>query len=65
MIWNNVAKPTASVFSAINPQGREFYDQSDVIYDSPTTFYDGIDFSQWNDVAKPVSSVWTKIAKPV
>jgi hypothetical protein len=65
MAWTTIPKPTSSGFTAINPVGREQYDQSDVTYDSSTVFYDGTNVSQWTSISKPTSSVWTAIPKPV
>lgn len=65
MAWTTVPKPTSSTWTATNSQGREQYDQSDITYDSATTFYDGYNPTQWTDVAKPATSSWVTIAKPV
>ena len=63
MAWTNVAKPTSSTYTYVNPQGREQYDQPDLIYDDPDVFYDGVN-NTWSKVSKPVSSTWTKVSKP-
>lgn len=55
MAWNAVAKPTAQTYTNANPQGKEQYDQTDITYDSSTTYYDGENPSQWTDVAKPTT----------
>jgi hypothetical protein len=44
--------------------GREQYDQSDLTYDSATTYYDGVNMSQWTDVSKPNTPTWNNVAKP-
>lgn len=62
-MWTNVSKPTSSVWSMSNPQGKEQYDQN-IVYDDPDTFYDGINEGAYTSVAKPTSSVWSFIAKP-
>lgn len=64
MSWITIAKPSGSIWTAINGQGREQYDQSDIEYDDADTFYDGVNNSAWTNIAKPVSSTWTKISKP-
>ena len=64
MTWTFVGKPTASVYTNVNPMGKEQYDQSSLTYDDANTFYDGVNAAQWTGIAKPVSSVWVKIAKP-
>lgn len=65
MAWTNVAKPNSSNYMNINPQGREQYDQSNIEYDSATTYYDGVNPNQWSEVAKPNTNNWQNIAKPV
>ena len=62
MSWTNVAKPTGTTYTNVNPQGKEQYDQSDVIYDSATTYYDGVNTNQWTDVSKPSYSLtWNQL----
>ena len=63
--YTYIAKPTNSVYTSLNPQGKEQYDQSDIIYDDPNTFYDGINENAYVSIAKPTSSVYTFIAKPI
>lgn len=53
MIWNNVAKPSVTSYTTIAFQGKEYYDDPAVTYDSPLTYYDGVNMSQWTDIAKP------------
>ncbi len=48
-----IPKPTGTPYQNVNPQGKEQYDQSTIIYDDPNTFYDGVDAFAWTDVAKP------------
>lgn len=55
MAWTKVNKPTGPTYTNINPAGKEQYDQADITYDSATTYYDGINPSQWSNVSKPVS----------
>lgn len=64
MVWTNIPKPGAQSYTNVNPVGKEQYDQADITYDSATTYYDGVNPSQWTDVSKPTSSTWTKIPKP-
>ncbi len=45
--------------------GREQYDQSDIMYDDPNVFYDGVNPNQWTKVAKPVNQNWVKVPKPI
>ena len=53
MTWANIAKPTTSGWTRINPSGRTQYDQPNTTYDSSTIFWDGIDPNFWTKVAKP------------
>lgn len=48
----------------VNPQGKEQYDQPSLAYDDANTFYDGVNTTQWTNVTKPTSSLWTKVDKP-
>lgn len=64
MAWVNVAKPTSSTWTSLNPQGREQYDQADITYDDADVYYDGVNPTQWTNVSKPSTSSWVSIAKP-
>ena len=64
MSWVSIAKPSVQAYVWVNPQGKETYDQTDVYYDDPNVFYDGVNQSQWTNISKPTSSVWTYVAKP-
>lgn len=64
MVWTPVAKPTGTTYTNLNPMGKEQYDQSDITYDSATTYYDGVNMSQWTDVSKPTTNVWQNVVKP-
>jgi len=65
MAWTPVVKPVGPTYTNVNPIGKEQYDQFDITYDSSTTFYDGVDPSQWTDVNKPSTPTWNNVAKPV
>ena len=64
MSWTKVNKPTTSSYTNVNPDGRTQYDQSDILYDDPNIFYDGVNYGSWTKVTKPTSESWTKINKP-
>lgn len=64
MAWTPVGKPSIVVWSNTNPMGKEQYDQSDIAYDSSTTYYDGTIPNQWTEVAKPSVIGWTNVPKP-
>lgn len=64
MTYTNVPKPTSSVYSNVNPVGKQTFDDANTAYDSSVTPYDGVDMGAWTNVSKPVSSVYTKITKP-
>lgn len=53
MAWSPITKPTSRGWLNVNPQGREQYDQPDLMYDDPNVFYDGGDPNLWNKVSKP------------
>ena len=65
MAWTPVPKPSAQSYTNVNPMGKEQYDQPDIAYDSSTTYYDGVNPSQWTSVSKPVGPSWTNVAKPI
>lgn len=54
MTWTNATKPTTSGWANTNPSGRTQYDQSDITYDDPNMFYDGVNPSQWTGIDKSV-----------
>ncbi len=62
--WTPVAKPTGNTYTTVNPQGKETYDQVSLTYDSATTYYDGINPSQWTGANNPVDGDWTNVFKP-
>ena len=64
MPWTNIAKPTSSVYSNVNPQGKEQYDQASIEYDDADIFYDGLNESLYTNVNKPSATTYTNIAKP-
>ena len=63
--YTNVAKPTSSVYTNVNPVGKEQYDGPSITYDDANVFYDGVNETAWTNVSKPVGSVYTKVLKPV
>lgn len=64
MSWVSIAKPSIQAYTNVNVGGKEQYDQSDITYDSATTFYDGTNPGMWTDVSKPSAQSWVSIAKP-
>lgn len=62
--WTLALKPTTSSWTNSNPVGRTQYDQSDITYDDPNMFYDGIDYNSWTAVTKPSTSNWQNVTKP-
>lgn len=60
----NVNKPSGTLYTNTNGQGREQYDQASVMYDDPNVFYDGTNPMMYTNVAKPIGTVYTDIAKP-
>lgn len=65
MAYTKIPKPTNAHYTNTNSVGREQYDQSDIIYDSPTVFYDGTNQNQYTKLSKPSGNLYTKIAKPL
>lgn len=62
--YTKISKPTGPTYTNSNPIGKEQYDQPDIIYDSATIFYDGINQSAYTNISKPSSTAYTNIAKP-
>ena len=64
MAWTPIAKPGAQTYTNINPQGKEQYDQVSLAYDDASTYYDGINPSQWSNIAKPTATgqTWNELS---
>jgi len=62
--WIKVPKPTGTVYTNVNPLGKQQYDDPGVMYDDPNTYYDSVNMNQYTKVTKPVGTVWTKVVKP-
>lgn len=52
-MYTNVAKPTGTPYTSVNPQGKEQYDQSDVDYDDADVYYDTINWEAYTKVQQP------------
>ena len=64
--YTNIAKPTLPTYTGVHAtQGLQIYDQADLAYDDTSVYYDSVNPSQYTDVSKPSSTVYTNIAKPV
>lgn len=64
MAYTYIPKPTAKPYTNLNPQGKEQYDQANLIYDDANTFYDGINMGQYTKVAKATAQGYTYVPKP-
>jgi len=64
MAYTDVAKPTSTTYTNIGFQGKQVYDQYDVIYDDPNCFYDSVNQSQYTNIAKPTTTTYTDVSKP-
>lgn len=64
MIYTNIPKPGAQTYTSINTQGKQQYDQTDILYDSAMVFYDSINTGAYTNVSKPVSQIYTNVTKP-
>ncbi len=62
--YTNIPKPVGTAYGRVNAIGKEQYDQSDIAYDSASTFYDGVNMSMYTSVSKPVGTAYTNIPKP-
>lgn len=64
MSYTNVAKPTDSTYTRTNSGGRQSYDESTILYDDPSVFYDSVDQNAYTNFSKPTNSTYTLVAKP-
>lgn len=64
MSYTNIAKPTGSSYTNLNPLGKEGFDDASVSFDSADTFFDGGNGTAWTNVSKPTGSSYTNILKP-
>ena len=62
--YTNIAKPSGTTYTQVNPVGRETYDNSTITFDSSTVFYDGVNQSLYTNISKPSGTTYTNIAKP-
>jgi len=62
--YTNIAKPSATTYSNQNAIGKEQYDDTNVLYDSATVFYDGVNQALYTNINKPTATSYTNIAKP-
>lgn len=46
--YTNVSKPSSTPYSNANARGKEQYDQSNLIYDDTTAFYDGVNLMAYS-----------------
>lgn len=63
-MWNKVSKPGVQTYTNVNADGKQQYDDTNVLYDDPNVFYDGVNPAQWNEVPKPTTPTWSKVSKP-
>lgn len=51
--YTNITKPTGTSYTNLNSIGKQQYDESDILYDDPNVFYDGINFMAYTNISKP------------
>lgn len=51
--YTDISKPTSSLYTRLNPQGKEQYDQSSIEYDESGTYYDTVNTTAYTNVSKP------------
>lgn len=66
-IYATVQKPTAQNYANLNTQGKQQYDEADILYDSANVFYDSVNQNQYTDIAKPAlldytNTTWAQAA---
>lgn len=62
--YTNITKPSGTSYTNQNTQGKEQYDQTDIMYDDSSIFYDGINNSLYTGITKPSGTTYQNIAKP-
>lgn len=62
--YTNIAKPNATTYTDLNPQGREQFDDIVIAYDDAGIFYDGTDENAYTALSKPTGATYTNITKP-
>lgn len=63
MAWTTVAKPTGTPYTAVSPQGKEMFDDPNVLYDDSTIFFDGVNTTAWGNILKPTGNTVISILK--
>ncbi len=61
-IYTNLTKPSGTSYTNTNTVGKQQYDQSSLTYDDSSTFYDGINQSQYTNLIKPTINVTVIVA---
>lgn len=62
--YTKIPKPTLGVYTNLNPQGKEQYDQQSIAYDDVNTFYDAVNMTQYTKISKASVQGYTYIPKP-
>ena len=60
-VYTYLAKPTGTPYTNVNFQGKEQYDQSNILFDDPLIFYDGVDIDAWINLAKPTGGAVIRV----
>lgn len=63
-VYTNIAKPSATSYTNLNPLGKQTFDDVTVSYDDTVTTYDGTDVNLYTNITKPVGTSYTNISKP-
>ena len=60
--YTKITKASGTIYTPVNPLGKEQYDQASIQYDDSITNYDGTP-ATYTKVTKASGTVYTKIAK--
>ena len=64
MSYTFIPKPTGTNYTNVNTQGKQQYDQPDIVYDQANVFFDSVNMAAYTSVNKPTGTHYTIVNKP-
>lgn len=62
--YTRILKPTGTPYTNVNTQGKQQYDQPDIMYDSANVLYDSVNNAAYTAVPKPTGTPYINVIKP-